>query len=264
MTEARLVIHRHRIVHWGDDERIAEHASPAWKLYVGLEADVDIECADGRICARCIVVAPNVRHSVRSHGWTATFLTEPGARGVPLRASGPRVRPLDGRTGARLSSAVRAQTGSPQEDVLQHAEVFRELALTGSLPVDRRVAHVLDAVAAAPDVDVARLLGRYRISASRLRHVVSEQTGLGLRTHRLWRRTMVAVEAIVGGASIAGAASAAGFADHAHFTRAFVRFVGRTPSSMHGRTVVLDSYSERSLEGGPHGGRACGSGHTSS
>jgi AraC-like DNA-binding protein len=123
-------------------------------------------------------------------------------------------------------------------------------------------------IASAPDVDLGPVLTRYRISTTRLRHLVSEQTGTPLRVHRLWHRTMVAVEAILGGASIGAAAAAAGFADHAHFTRAFARFVGRTPSSIHGRTTVLDSYVERAAEeelsalGIParssRGGHACG------
>jgi AraC-like DNA-binding protein len=245
MTEPRLVIHRHAVVHWGHDERITEHASPAWKVLIGVDADVDVASAQGHARARCILVAPHVRHSVRSPGWTATFLSEPGTRGVPLRANGPRIRPIDGRLGERLSSAAHAQTESLSHDALAHAEVFRELGLMGPTRFDRRVGHVLSAVAAAPDVDLGPLLARHRISASRLRHIVAEQTGLALRTHRLWRRTMMAVEAIVSGAGIGAAAATAGFADHAHFTRAFVRFVGRVPSSMHGRTAVLDSYSER-------------------
>ena len=43
-------------------------------------------------------------------------------------------------------------------------------------------------------------------------------------------------------ATLVGPARGAGFSDHAHFTRSFVRLLGRTPSSMHGELALLGRY----------------------
>jgi AraC-like DNA-binding protein len=245
MSSPRLTVHRHGVVHWGSRERIAAHASPPWKLIVGVDAEVTIASDAGVLRARSIVVAPHVPHAIDAPGCAVTFLAEPGIAGVPLRGLDAAVVALEGRLAERVQAAARAFPAEPADDALHHAAVLRELHLASGSRVDPRVAEVLHGVASDPDYPIEPILARRRISASRLRHLVRADTGVGLRSHRLWHRTMLAVESLLAGATIAGAAAEAGFADHAHFTRTFARFIGRTPSSIHGRTTLADTYAER-------------------
>lgn len=70
------------------------------------------------------------------------------------------------------------------------------------------------------------------LSASRLRHLFVEQTGLPFKTYLLWLRLTRAVEAIAGGLALTQAAHQAGFADSAHLSRTFRRMFGVAPTAL--------------------------------
>ncbi|MBK6705703.1 MAG: helix-turn-helix transcriptional regulator [Caulobacteraceae bacterium] len=70
------------------------------------------------------------------------------------------------------------------------------------------------------------------ISASRLRHLFVEQTGLPFKTYLLWLRLTRAVERIAAGVSITEAAHDAGFSDSAHLSRTFRRMFGVAPAAL--------------------------------
>jgi AraC-like DNA-binding protein len=70
------------------------------------------------------------------------------------------------------------------------------------------------------------------LSASRLRHLFVEQTGLAFKTYLLWLRLTRAVECFAGGATLTQAAHQAGFADSAHFSRTFRRMFGVAPANL--------------------------------
>ena len=70
------------------------------------------------------------------------------------------------------------------------------------------------------------------LSASRLRHLFVEQTGLPFRTYLLWLRLTRAVERFAAGASLTEAAHDAGFSDSAHLSRTFRRMFGVAPANL--------------------------------
>jgi AraC-like DNA-binding protein len=70
------------------------------------------------------------------------------------------------------------------------------------------------------------------LSASRLRHLFVEQTGLAFKTYLLWLRLTRAVESFAAGASLTQAAHQAGFADSAHLSRTFRRMFGVAPANL--------------------------------
>lgn len=78
----------------------------------------------------------------------------------------------------------------------------------------------------------ARQLG---LSSSRFLHRFRAHTGLPLRPYLRWRRLLVALRAVIQGASLTDAAHAAGFADSAHFSRTFRRHFGVAPSAIASR-----------------------------
>jgi AraC-like DNA-binding protein len=77
--------------------------------------------------------------------------------------------------------------------------------------------------------DAVRVAG---ISASRLRHLFVEQTGLPFKTYLLWLRLTRSVERIAAGASLTEAAHGAGFSDSAHLSRTFRRMFGIAPTAL--------------------------------
>jgi methylphosphotriester-DNA--protein-cysteine methyltransferase len=148
---------------------------------------------------------------------------------------------LDARSRDALCSLARSTLlGRSTDDPLALAEVYAHLAIEGRPRCDPRVLTALDALDAERAIsDAASSVG---LSPERLRHVARAELGVSLATWRLWHRTIRATTEVVRGRALARAAVDAGFSDHAHFTRSFVRFLGRTPSSMHGELAVLASY----------------------
>jgi AraC-like DNA-binding protein len=70
------------------------------------------------------------------------------------------------------------------------------------------------------------------LSISRLEHLFQRYIGTTMRSYRLWRRLRVVVTVLQEGGSITDAAVCAGFFDAAHFSNAFKRTFGVTPSSI--------------------------------
>jgi AraC-like DNA-binding protein len=123
-----------------------------------------------------------------------------------------------GAVAEAAQQVVRALAGGVPPSVPSDERVLRAVTYVRT-HLDRPL--TLDAVA-----DVACL------SPSRFRHLLVEQTGMGLRPYVLWRRFLHAWELLAGGASLSAAAHAAGFADAAHLTRTSRSMFGFPPSAM--------------------------------
>lgn len=109
-------------------------------------------------------------------------------------------------------------------------------ALLGDLPsqapLDPRVAAVLRRLEAGSYLPpVAELAAEVGLSPSRLQHLVRDQVGVSLSRGLLWRRTLVALDHMLQGASATQAAHQAGFADGAEFTRRFREFFAAAPTA---------------------------------
>jgi AraC-like DNA-binding protein len=81
-------------------------------------------------------------------------------------------------------------------------------------------------------VRAADLAARVGLSASEFSRRFSREVGLPFRSYRKWRRLLLAIEALAGGANLTVAAHAAGFADSAHLTRTFKAMFGIAPSDL--------------------------------
>lgn len=69
------------------------------------------------------------------------------------------------------------------------------------------------------------------LSASRLRHLFSDQIGISITSYILWSRIKVALrEMLKPDVTLSDAAHQANFSDHAHFSRTFKRMFGASPS----------------------------------
>jgi AraC-like DNA-binding protein len=248
----RLSFFRDGTVHLSSGDAVAAHATPSWKVVVSLDAPMELTVGDRRSLAQVLVVPPHAAQAIRARGVTVAYLAEPGSALAPFPCADSRAstgqsglwQPGSKQRSALLHVSRELLLGRPADDPARTAEVFGLLALSRTKP-DARVVAALCAAAQNPDLDLSALALAQRVSPVRLRHLVQLHAGITLRTHKLWHRTLHAVELLLQGSSIAASAAGAGFADHAHFTRSFVRFVGRTPSSIAGETRVLSSYAAR-------------------
>ncbi|EUA12180.1 bacterial regulatory helix-turn-helix s, AraC family protein [Mycobacterium kansasii 732] len=77
------------------------------------------------------------------------------------------------------------------------------------------------------------LAARVGLSAGRLTHLFTAQTGLPMRRYVLWLRLITALRAVAAGNDLTAAAHSAGFADSAHLSRTCRAMFGLAPSTLH-------------------------------
>jgi AraC family transcriptional regulator len=242
----RLSVMRERVLHLSRGEAVREHRTPAFKLVIGVDADLTLS-QDGRSGAvRAALVPPCSAHALTAHGWAVGIFMAAGSTFAPYRSHEGDVLTLHGRLCDALVSLARALIASDgRDDGAFVDQAFRLLRLQRVQRLDGRVAGSLQRLQHAPDRPLPELASAARLSPERLRHLVAEETGMPFSEHRLLQRTTLAMEHCLAGASIPAAARAAGFADHAHLTRTFARLFGRTPSSMPERSVMSSTWAER-------------------
>lgn len=230
-----------RLIHVSEGESVHPHASLAYKIVVGLDAPISLEFAGQRQYVQAVLIPPGVEHGIRALGLSVGAFLRAGLATTPfaMRLQEPRI--LEARDASWLRDLAAERLLAA--DFSSHASfvdtAFRQLHGDGAAErLDRRVANALESLRATPDLPLARLSGRAGLSGERLRHLVAEQTGYALRSHRLWARTLRGVQGLLAGQSAAAAAASAGFSDQAHFSRSFRRAFGRSPSSVRGQVLL--------------------------
>ncbi|MFI0448871.1 helix-turn-helix domain-containing protein [Actinomadura sp. 6N118] len=86
-------------------------------------------------------------------------------------------------------------------------------------------------VATGEPIRLEAVAAQVGLSASRLRHLFTEQLGLPFTACVRWARLQAAMHTVRDGGTLTAAAHAAGFADSAHLTRVFHAMFGLAPST---------------------------------
>ncbi len=211
------------------------HAEHGTALLVGIDGDVEVGAARGRV----VLVPPDATYSLRSAGPAVTYLFDPElAPRIAAHAREGGMRVLAGRHGRRVADVVVAhRTQLARPDVLAGVgdELAALLAIETARPIDRRVARVADELR-DPDADRREPTARSELSAAHLRTLFARDIGMPMRRYVLWRRLLHAL-ARVGPVDLTTAAHAGGFADLAHFSRTCRRMLGYAPSELWSRLV---------------------------
>jgi len=244
--QSRLSLMRDQILHVGARESVREHRTPAYKLVVGIDADVIVRHRGRTFRAAALLMPPREAHALEVPGVGVGLFWALGSPGVPWTpsAAGPVV--LNGKTSAALRAWAKQVAITPgKQDPGCDKEALRLLRLPKTFRIDGRVEGTLRRLAANPLASLQELAASARLSPERLRHLIVGATGVPLREYRLLQKTTVALEHALSGASWTSAALSAGFSDQAHLTRTFVRFFGRTPSSRPSQAWLHDSWAPR-------------------
>ena len=244
--QSRLSVMRNQILHLGAHESVREHRTPAYKLVVGVDAELVLRHGGHTLRAHAILMPPQAAHALEVPGIAVGLFWALGSPGVPWTscATGPAL--FEGKLGADLRTWAKqvALTQGSQDADCGH-EALRMLRLPRARRIDGRAEGTLRRLAAKPHTSLIELAARVRLSPERLRHLITEETRVPLREHRLLQKTMIALEHTLSGASLTSAAAAARFSDQPHFTRTFVRFFGRTPSSRPLQARLYDCWAPR-------------------
>ncbi len=225
----------------GETERADFHAHHAIQISLALGGWFQLDTQDAHIRSEVAAVAADTKHVINAEGLTGIVFIEPesaAGRAIARRLFADRElvvveNEIIGDLRERLATASTAQD--------DHALIAlgRELVSTLSAgavtnDADPRIRKVIAWAAKQIDqpISLSDALAVGGLSASRLRHLFVEQTGLPFKTYLLWLRLTRAVEVVARGASLTQAAHEAGFSDSAHFSRTFRRMFGVPPAAL--------------------------------
>jgi AraC-like DNA-binding protein len=238
---ALLHVGERNMCYVGTLDYVAPHHHGAPVLTVGLYGSFEIRVAGGAwATCRTAIVPAGVRYELDSHGEPlGEYYPEPNR--APQSALSPLLRNAKERDGI-ISSQSNGLSLMRElyEDRGSHMWVAEAI---GTLldrcerkaeadGIDPRLTAVISYLQQYPDdqTSVEQLARANNLSASRFRHLFSEQIGTSYRRYRMWNRLRAAISRAVSGATLTDAALAVGFSDSAHFSHNFQDTFGVTPS----------------------------------
>jgi len=219
----------------GETGRAAFHSHHAIQVSLALGGWFQLDTQDVHVRSEIAAVAADTSHVIDAEGLTGIVFIEPeseAGRAIARRLFAERdlvavETAVVGDLRARLAAASTAH--DDRALVALGRELVAALSAgAGVTETDPRIRKVIAWAAEQIDqpISLSDALAVGGLSASRLRHLFVEQTGLPFKTYLLWLRLKRAVEVIAGGATLTQAAHEAGFSDSAHFSRTFRRMFG--------------------------------------
>lgn len=227
----------------GERKRTEPHAHHAIQVTIAMGGPIRLVAGALDLQGSAVAVAADAVHVFEANGLTAHLFIEPESRSGRAIAralfDGAELVAVPAATLGDFAERVAANFRSPARDDDALAELGRALVakMVGGAPGDAPDPRVRKMIAMAEQrlnepVSLADVAGAGGLSASRLRHLFVEQTGLPFRTYLLWLRLTRALASVAVGAPLTRAAHDAGFADAAHFSRTFKRMFGVTPAAL--------------------------------
>ena len=219
----------------GETGRADFHSHHAIQISLALGGWFQLDTEDAHLRSEVAAVAADTKHVINAEGLTGIVFIEPesaAGRAITRRLFAEReLVAVETETVGDFRERLAA--ASTTQDDQQLVGLGRELvsALSAGVTVsetDPRIRKIIAWAAKQIDqpISLSDALAVGGLSASRLRHLFVEQTGLPFKTYLLWLRLTRAVEVVAGGASLTQAAHEAGFSDSAHFSRTFRRMFG--------------------------------------
>jgi AraC-like DNA-binding protein len=219
------------------------HAHHAVQVTVALDGQFRLDTKDAHVRGTAAAVAADVEHAFEPEGLMAIVFIEPESRlgravarrlfnGAELSAIPPG---LIGDLDERIAAAYRARTRNDATLAGLGRELVAKLGADAIAPEpDVRIRKIITWASNQIDepVGLSDAVAVSGLSASRLRHLFVEQTGLAFKTYLLWLRLTRAVESFAAGSTLTEAAHQAGFADSAHLSRTFRRMFGIAPANL--------------------------------
>lgn len=217
------------------------HSHHAIQISLALGGWFQLDTQDAHVRSEVAAVSADTHHVINAEGLTGIVFIEPeseAGRAITRRlfAEQELVAIETKIIGDFRERLVAASTAQDDRVLIALGRELVSAMSAGALAsdADPRIRKVIDWAAEQVDqpISLSDALAVGGLSASRLRHLFVEQTGLPFKTYLLWLRLTRAVEVVAGGASLTQAAHEAGFSDSAHFSRTFRRMFGVPPAAL--------------------------------
>ena len=216
--------------HYPAGQVIKAHTHPGWHIVIPRAGHITWEAHQlPALHAAGVVFPPHVTHRANNvAGHLSIFID---TWHLQLGPGHRRAIPLDLPTAEHVRHLwPLVDAGDPDERAQETVALLRRRdLLPRRAAIDPRVAAALQNLAVAECLD--QVAAAVRLSPSRLRALVNEQTGAPPAQWRMWQRLRTAILDLPA-KPIALAAIDAGFADQAHLTRTATRLVGQTPGDL--------------------------------
>ena len=234
----------------GHPPDIAEHRLGSAALCVGIDQPFRVleSESDGWRESRGVLVPPGCPHAIQVGGaLMAILFIEPESSDYPAIQN----LMLDGAWQCLYDLAhedevlaVLSEAWERQPDATVIHDLLERL-IPPSRPEDRprpldgRVQRVIQLMKEdlARGYSMNELAEHVNLSPTRLVHLFKEEVGVPIRRFRQWHRMRVVAALIAEDRTLTDAALGVGFADSSHFSRAFRKMFGITPSSVFGRAA---------------------------
>lgn len=231
------------------------HAHAAVQLLLAVRGEVLLADTGGHLApVRAAVIPAGAPHTIRAdHARGIMVYLDPAGR--PARALAARVPtavaddpggqvaawqaaalaavPVVDGTAGDLSCAADLEAGIAAGNRAVAALAGRDDPVTppNNGPLHCALAVMPELVAGGGPVRLETVAAQVGLSASRLRHLFTEQLGLPFTACVRWARLQTAMTVVRDGGTLTTTAHAAGFADSAHLTRVFRAMFGLAPST---------------------------------
>ncbi len=226
-----LVLDVGRILYIGLVEDVAEHKAMVPVFGAGVDGDFELSFGARRCLQRTGVVRSKVPHGVRAFGRRlAVMPIDPSACISALDSTGEDEVFDIPRPGAALDALRSLAEGYSDAAWLALGTAVGMSAAIGDYPEPLSAAMRLIDQDADENLPAEKLAAEVGLSVSRLQHLFQARAGATLRSYRMWRRFRAVMGAVQRGRTLTEAAHEAGFFDAAHFSSAFKRTFGVTPS----------------------------------
>ncbi|HEY5958480.1 MAG TPA: AraC family transcriptional regulator [Polyangiaceae bacterium] len=240
---------RRGALHYSRGQRTSMHAEYAWKIHIGIDAPVWLQSpnlvVDATAGARVLVTPPGSVHGTGAVGWSCAIFVAPGALSTPRRPTMGAFA-ISGALGDRIVEACRQFEPTARRDTGAFTAELMSLIgprLAPSPPTDARVEGAIRSIECRPNLPLVDLARAQWLSLDRLSRLVTVHTGMRLRQHVLWSRLLKLLSSKTAYTNLADAALGNGFSDHAHLTRTYRAYLGRTPSDFLRPPDVVEPWS---------------------
>jgi AraC-like DNA-binding protein len=204
------------------------HAHMAFKIIVGLDANIDVWDAKGLLRQeRVIAIPPNHLHQVD---------TKQSRVGLIFLDAGKFATSLSLLKESKSLIALGKRLYSGDEATIQFLRT--SLQSESSVAYDARISQVVSLLSSPVDSNLKQIAAKLGLSSGRLSHLFSFAIGAAPARYRRWRKLRLALELMGKGQSIVDAALDAGFCDSAHLTRTCVEMLGVTPGLLQAGEII--------------------------